>query len=338
VSGAPRAIAIVKLSALGDVVHATPVVEALADAFPSARISWLVERREAALLRDHPRLHEVVVVDTRGWRRTRTPRALLDAARSLAGLGRRLRAARFDVALDLQGLVKSGLVTAATGAPLRIGFAAAVSRERLNALFTNRRVTPPPAARHVVDQYLALLRPLGVVPERVAFRLPASERAESRVEEVFGAAGLKPHGRVVVLNPGAGRPDKRWPVERFAALAARLVPEARARVLVVWGPGEEPEARAVAAATPAAVLAPPTDLAELVALVRRASVLVAGDTGPLHVAAAVGTPCVGLYGPTAAARNGPYGAGHHALSAADGRLASIGVETVLTAVREVLGP
>jgi lipopolysaccharide heptosyltransferase I len=337
VSAAPRAIALVKLSALGDVVHATPVVEALADAFPAARISWVVERREAALLREHPRLDEVVTVDTRAWRRTRTPGAAVELARALRALRRRLRDKRFDVALDLQGLVKSGALTAATGAPVRVGFAAGVCRERVNALFTNRHVTPPPSARHVVDQYLALLRPLGVTPARVVFRLPSRETAEERVEEFFAMAALKPHGRVVVLNPGAGKPAKRWPVERFAELATRLGAEAGARVLVIWGPGEEPAARAIARA-PGATLAPPTDLDALVAVARRASVMVAGDTGPLHVAAALGTPCVGLYGPTSAVRNGPYGAGHRTLAAPDGRLGSIEVGPVLAAVREVLGP
>lgn len=336
-TAAPRAIALVKLSALGDVVHATPVVEALADAFPAARLTWVVERREAALLREHPRLAEVVAIDTRAWRTTRTPGAALAVARTLRALRRRFRAARFDVAIDLQGLVKSGVVTAATGAPVRIGFAAGVRRERLSGLFTNRHVSPPPSARHVVDQYLSLLQPLGAMPARAVFRLPAREQAEGRIEEFFAAAGLKRQGRVVVLNPGAGKPGKRWPVERFVELATRLGREVGSRVLVLWGPGEESAARAIAEA-PGAMLSPRTDLDELIAVTRRASVLVAADTGPLHIAAAVGTPCVGLYGPTSAERNGPYGAGHRTVSAADGRMASIEVAPVLAAVREVLGP
>lgn len=333
----PRAIAVIKLSALGDVVHATPVVEALADAFPAARLVWVVERREAALLRDHPRLAEVVTIDTRAWRRTRTLRAALELARTLRDLRRRLRAQRFDVAMDLQGLVKSGAVTAATGAPVRIGFAPGWSRERASGLFTNRHVTPPPSARHVVDQYLSLLQPLGVTATRAVFRLPAREAAEGRIEEFFTAAGLKRHGRVVVLNPGAGRPAKRWPVERFVELATRLGREAGARVLALWGPSEEEAARAIAQA-PGAMLAPPTDLDELIAVTRRAGVLVAADTGPLHVAAALGTPCVGLYGPTSAVRNGPYGPGHRTVTAVDGRMTSVDVGSVLVAVREVLGP
>ena len=336
-TAAPRSIAIVKLSALGDVVHATPVVEALAETFPDARLTWIVERGGAALLHDHPRLADVITIDTRAWRRVRTPTAAMALARTLRALRRRFRAARFDAALDLQGLLKSGVVTAATGAPLRIGFAGGFRRERLNGLFTNRHVTPPASATHVVDQYLALLEPLGVRPRRVAFRMPSREAAEARVDELFAEGGLKPHGRVVVLNPGAGKPAKRWPVERFVELAARLTRDANARVLVLWGPGEQAAARTIAQA-PAVVLAPPTDLDTLIAVMRRASLVVSADTGPLHVAAAVGAACVGLYGPTSAARNGPYGLGHRTISAHDGRMTSIDVQAVLTAVRELLDP
>lgn len=335
----PRAIALVKLSSLGDVVHALPVAEALAAAFPRARLAWLVERREAALLRDHPALDEVIDVDTRAWRSARTPGQIAEVVRGLAALRRRLRAARFDVAIDLQGLVKSGAVAAATGAPLRIGFAAGRSRERLSALFTNRHVAPPPEARHVVDQYLSLLAPLGVTvrPGAARFRLPTRAAAESRIDDFFVGVGLKPRHRVVVLNPGAGRANKRWPVTRFRALAERLCHETGAHVLVLWGPSERDAARAIAEIPPPRpALAPPTDLDELLSVARRASVMVAGDTGPLHLAAAVGTACVGLYGPTSAARNGPYGAGHRTLQAADGKMASIDVPAVLDAVLEAL--
>ncbi|HEV8585041.1 MAG TPA: lipopolysaccharide heptosyltransferase I [Methylomirabilota bacterium] len=335
----PRAIALVKLSSLGDVVHALPVAEALAAAFPRARLAWLVERREAALLRDHPALDEVIDVDTRAWRSARTPRQVVGVVRGLGALRRRLHAGRFDVAIDLQGLVKSGAVTAATGAPLRIGFAAGWSRERLNALFTNRRVSPPAEARHVVDQYLSLLEPLGVrAPTPPRFRLATRAAAESRIDDFLVGVGLKPRHRLVVLNPGAGRTNKRWPVPRFRALAERLCHEAGAQVLVLWGPSEREAARAIAEiAPPRPALAPPTDLDELLSVARRASVMVAGDTGPLHLAAAVGTPCVGLYGPTSGARNGPYGAGHRILQAPDGKMTSIAVPPVFEAVMDLLG-
>jgi len=334
-------IALVKLSSIGDVVHALPVAAALHAALPQARLTWIVERREAAVLRGHPALHEIVPVDTRHWRRARTPHAVAETTGALVALGRHLRAARFDVAIDLQGLVKSGAITTATGAALRIGFTRAHCREGLNVLFTNQRVAPPPVARHVVDRYLTLVEPLGARVDAVEFTLPTDAATETRVEELLMSAGLKPRDRLVVLNPGAGRPDKRWPVESFRALARRLADETSASVLVIWGPNELADARAIVGTeTPGrAVLAPPTNLDELLAVLRRASVMVAADTGPLHLAAALGTHCVGLYGPTAAERNGPYGRGHRALQSPDGTMAALGVDAVFRAVTELLdGP
>jgi heptosyltransferase-1 len=142
----------------------------------------------------------------------------------------------------------------------------------------------------------------------------------------------------VVLGPGAGREDKRWPVAGFAELARRLGSEAGAQVLVLWGPAELDRARSIAERADA-VLAPPTDLHGLLAFLRRARVMVAADTGPLHMAAALGRPCVGLYGPTDPVRNGPYGAGHRVVRARGGDMGSLPAEPVLTAVAELLeGP
>jgi heptosyltransferase I len=337
---AAERIALVKLSSLGDVVHALPVAATLRAARPQAWLAWIVERREAALLHDHPALDEVIVVDTRRWRQARHPTALVAAARDIRAARRRLRAQRFDVVLDLQGLIKSGVLAAATGAPRRIGFERTLRREPLSAIFSNQHVVPP-ATAHVVEQYLALLRPLGITTPRLEFRLPTVAAAETRADEWLATVGLKPRQRLVVLNPGAGRADKRWAVARFVELASRLGQESAAHVIVAWGPGEEGAARAIVAGAgataPRALLAPPTDLHELIALLRRASVMVAADTGPLHLAAALGTPCVGLYGPTAAARNGPYGTGHAALSAPGRAMSELAVAPVLAAVVERLG-
>jgi len=331
---APR-VALIKLSALGDVVHALPVAAALRAARPAAYLAWVAERRESSLLRGHPALDDVIVADTRSWRRARTSEDLRTALAGMRALRRQLRRARFDVVLDLQGLMKSRLVTAACGARRRIGFDASWGSEPLHAVRLTDRVAPP-AERHVVEQYLALLAPLGITPGAPQFQLPASTAAEARIDEWLASVGLKPHRRLVVLNPGAGRADKLWPVGHLTTLARRLVQDAAAHVVLSWGPGEEGTARAVIAGAPGAVLAPPTDLDALLALLRRASVVVAADTGPLHIAAALGTPCVGLYGPTSPARNGPYGAGHRALASDDRTMAGLGPEPVLTAVGELL--
>jgi lipopolysaccharide heptosyltransferase I len=331
-------IALIKLSSLGDVVHALPVAATLRARVPDAHLTWIVERHEAAVLRDHPAIDALVAVDTRGWRRARGFHGLAEVVDAVRQTSRRLRTAAFDVALDLQGLLKSGVLVAATRAPLRIGFAARRCREPLNALFTNRRVSPPPAARHVVDQHLSLLVPLEVTEPVREFRLPVDPGAEARADHFLASCGLTPARRLIVLNPGAGRPDKRWPEERFRLLAERLAEDSGTLVLVVWGPGEEAAAHHIApGGAGRAVCGPSTNLYELVAFLRRASALVAADTGPLHLAAALGTPCVGLYGPTSAIRNGPYGSGHRCLQGPGGQVGTIEMEAVLHAVRDLLG-
>jgi lipopolysaccharide heptosyltransferase I len=301
----------------------------------------VVERRLSEVLGGHAAVDDVVEVDTRGWRRARRPHDVAVAVREMRALRGQLRALQADVALDLQSLLKSGVLTRATRAPRRIGFAAWRSREPLSALFLTDRVSPSAEARHVVDQYLTVLEPLGVRAPTVDFGVAVRATAEARVEEFFEAAGLKRQGRLVVINPGAGRADKRWPVERFRALAQRLAQEAKAAVLVVWGPGEQQAAAAIADAGAAgcvgAVLAPPTSIAELIAVLRRASVMVAADTGPLHLAAALRTPCVGLYGPTSATRNGPYGGGHHVLQSADRTMTGVSVASAFDAASAALG-
>ena len=333
----PR-IAIVKLSSLGDVVHALPVARAIRRARPDAELTWIVEARERAVLRAHPDLDRVLAIDTRRWRRgLARPSRLLAAAREVMDIRRAVRAARFDVALDLQGLVKSGVLTAWTRAPLRVGFGPGHCRERLSSLSTNRHVTPPAGAVHVVEQYLSLLGPLGIAPAAPEFHVPIHPVADRRMDEFLAEQGVKRSDVLVAINPGAGRPDKLWPAAHFAALADRLALECTARILLLWGPNEVHLAREIRDRMSArTIFAPPTDLDELTGLLRRAALVVAADTGPLHLAAALGTPCVGLYGPTRAARNGPYGARCRGLQSPHGAMRSLGPDAAFAAAQDLL--
>ncbi len=337
-AGGPLRIAIVKLSSLGDVVHALPVARALRRARPRAQVTWIVEAREHAVLREHPDLDAVLPVDTRRWRRLlRRPAGAREVLDDLTRVRGRIRAAHFDATLDLQGLIKSGMLSAWTAAPVRIGFTAAHCREPLNCLFTNRRVAPPPERIHVVEQYLSLLEPLGIRPGPPEFHVPTRPIAERRMEDFLGEQGIKRRDRLVAINPGAGRADKRWPIAHLTAVADRLAAECGARILLLWGPDEAHMARQIRDGLPArAILAPPTDLDELAALLRRSTLLLANDTGPLHLAAALGTPCLGLYGPTRAERNGPYGAHCRGLQSADGTMAGLDPRVVFGAAQALL--
>ncbi|HET8577315.1 MAG TPA: lipopolysaccharide heptosyltransferase I [Methylomirabilota bacterium] len=331
-------IAIVKLSSLGDVVHALPVARALRQGLPQAQLTWIVEAREYAILRDHPDLDAVVPVDTRLWRRLIwRPAGARQVWEKLGRLQTRIRATRFDVALDLQGLIKSGVLTAYTGAPLRIGFGPGRARERLSALFTNRHVTPPATAVHVVEQYLSLLAPLGVAAGAPEFHVPVRPETERRMEEFLGERGVKRQDLLVAINPGAGRESKRWPVSHFRTLAARLASEPGVQLLLLWGPDEVHMARQIGEGLPVkAILAPPTDLDELASLLRRCALMIANDTGPLHLAAALGTPALGLFGPTRAERNGPYGSHCRGLQSPDGTMAALDPALAFEAARDLL--
>ncbi len=337
---APR-IALVKLSSLGDVVHALPAAAALRAWWPRAELTWVVERREEAILGGNPDVNHVVAVDTRLWRREfRRPGGAPVVVAKVRGLVRRLAAGRFDVAVDLQGLWKSGVITALTRAPLRIGLAATHCRERPSAWFTNRHVTPPRAAAHVVDQYLAVVAALGIDLAAVgppAFPIAREPGAEARMARWLEDEGAKATTPLVLLNPGSGGDHKRWAVEAFRCLGEELAVRLGARVAITWGPGEEPLARAIAHGMRTGALVPrSTTIIEMIALFRRAALVVGGDTGPVHVAAVLGVPTIGLYGPTSARRNGPYGPRVAVIQSPNGRMDGVSVEAVLGAAQALL--
>ena len=337
---APR-IALVKLSSLGDVVHALPVARALRAWWPRAEVTWVVERREQAILEGNPDLSHVVPVDTRLWRREfRRPPGAASVAVKLRGLVRRLAHGRFDAAVDLQGLWKSGVITALTRAPLRVGLPGALCRERASAWFTNRHVTPPREAAHVVEQCLAVAGGLGVDVSAVGppeFPIPGDPAADAAMARWLEEEGVKPGTLLTLLNPGSGGDHKRWAVEAFRRLGEELAVRLGGRVAIAWGPGEEPLARATAhGMRTGALVPPPTTIAEMIALFRRANLVVGGDTGPIHVAAVLGVPTLGLYGPTSARRNGPFGPRATAIQSPTGRMDGISVETALAAAQGLL--
>jgi len=295
-------ILIVKLGALGDVVHAIPVAAALRRAFPSVRIDWLVGPKHREIL------DLVPVIDRR---------LVLNDSRVVSAV-RELRANAYDVAIDLQGLIKSAVLARASGAGRVIGFTSRYARERIASWFYTDVHDPGGGGmyhideRHVVYTNLGLLQLLGIGVDAPEF--PLDHVASAVAAYVARETG----GRYAILNPGAAWPNKRWAPSRLAAVAIELRARHGLSSVAVWGPGEEALARAVVDhSSGAAMLSPKTTIADVVALARGASLYLSGDTGPAHIAAAVGTPVVGIYGPTRPSRNGPWSAADVTVSRAD---------------------
>ncbi len=280
---------IVRLGSLGDIIHTLPASAALRDAFPHARIDWLVEARWQQILEGNRDLNDVIAFDRSG-------------IASVVDTVNRLRAVRYTCALDFQSLYKSALFARAAGAREVAGFSWGYAREPLATLLYSRRVHPSEA--HKVEQNLALVEAIGAKHATPRFTLPESPDADNWIAGRLKANGI---GDFYVVSPGGGWRSKCWPAQRYGALHQALAKNFGWRGIVTFGPGEEELAAEVVAAAgdPAPILIA-MDLSQLVSLLRRAKFFVGADTGPMHLAAALGAPVVGLFGPTDPARNGPY--------------------------------
>jgi heptosyltransferase I len=334
----PPRILIVRLTALGDVIHGLPVACALRAALPEATIGWVVEGRNAELLAGHPALDHVIVA----------PRRWMKSPRAILALRRQLRSFECDMSIDLQCLTKSAVAAWLSGARRRIGKAGRHGRE-LSRWLNNELVEV--GGQHVIDHYLDMLKPLGVAQPDVRFDVP-EQLADARTIDDFLHDENLLRRQFAVLNPGAGWPSKIWPAERYGELAARLHAEHGLPSVATWA-GDAERALAeqiVAHSRGAARLAPPTSVLELAALSRRAALFVGSDTGPMHLSVAVGTPTISLHGPSVAEWCGAYGSSNRRLQAryedgsanyrrqaSDAAMRAISVDMVATACDELVG-
>ena len=319
---------VVRLSAMGDIIHTLPAAAALRQAFPHATLGWLIEERWAELLCTlrHPRAGRrspqrplvdcVHSVNTAEWRRA--PFSFNTWQQMAAGLSQ-LRGIQYDAAIDFQGAVRSALLARWSGAPIVYG--SAQPRENVASMFYTRKVLLKTQGTHVVEQALALAGAVAssaVVPGAIVSSaiaptaiLPPAAHARGGVSRGPGCReqNCRLHGDVndfAILNPGAGWGAKRWPVERYGQVAKELAKDGLCS-LINYGPGEEELAVAVEAAGEGAARKISCSISELIALTRRARLFIGGDTGPMHLAAALKIPVVAIFGPTNPARNGPFG-------------------------------
>jgi heptosyltransferase-1 len=339
---------IVRLGSMGDIIHTLPAATALRRAFSEASMGWVIEERWAELLctlpeprsgprsRQRPLIDRLHTVDTKTWRGS-----LLSAQtweQIAAGLSE-LRAQQYEAAVDFQGAVRSALLARWSGA--RVVYGAAQPRENVASMFYTRQIITH--GSHVVEQNLSLAEAVARRPlEMPRIEFPHDAAAEKRCADRAGQIG-----DFVLLNPGAGWGAKQWPAERYGRVAKRLGADGL-KSLINFGPGEESLVQAVEAASEGTAQRIACSLTELIALTRRARLFIGGDTGPMHLAAALGIPVVAIFGPTNPARNGPFGTRsivlrkpaspttHSRRAQPDPGLLEIGSDEVVAAARNLL--
>lgn len=308
-------ILLVKPSSLGDLIHALPVLHGLRTRYPSARISWLVADAFAPLVADHPELDEVIPFDRRRYGRFgRSLRSSVEFVQFLRMLGKR----EFDLAIDLQGLFRSGLLTQASGAPVRIGFSRPTARELASLFYTDCiRVRDPDL--HAAERNYLVGRMLGFADVPMVFDLAVTSNERAAARRILATAGIGEDERFLAVLPGARWETKRWPPDRFADAIDQILEQYGVRSVLLGGAGENHLGdRIISRASKGPInLIGRTGLREMVAVLERSSVVLAHDSAPMHIGAALGRPLVSILGPTSRRRTGPYGEGRHTVLQAD---------------------
>jgi lipopolysaccharide heptosyltransferase I len=297
-------ILIIKPSSLGDVAHALPVLNGLRHRYPHARISWLIATGCRELLEGHPQIDELIPFDRKRYgQMAGSLRISGEFMEFVAALRRR----RFDLVIDLQGLFRSGFLAWASGARTRIGFARA---REFAWLFYSDRIPPGDPDEHAVVRYYRVAPMLGFDDVPIEFRLGVPAEARVKAESLLADAGVGPGERFALVTPGARWETKIWPAGKIAEVCEHIYRAWGLKIVLAGGPGEMPDCRAVAAAAgvPTGNVCGRTSLRDLVALIDASSVLVSNESGPMHVAVALGRPVAGVVGPTNPSRNGPFSA------------------------------
>lgn len=292
---APGKILVIKPSSLGDIVHSLPFLNAIRDRFPKSEIHWVVARGLEGLLEGHPMISKLWIINKDNWKKIKNIKGTVS---ELKDLFKSLKKEKFDIVVDLQGLLRSGVLAAATGASVRIGFSEA--REGSRIFYTHR--VKGGKDIHAVDRYLKIARFLGSDVADIKFPFPLSFSSQ------LSALSFQFQDEYAVFVPGARWRTKRWPSERFGELASIL----SVKTLVVGGKSDTDISNKVVNSSKgnAISIAGKTNIKELIEIMRKAKFVVSNDSGPMHIAAALGVPVFAIFGPTNPLRTGPYGKGH----------------------------
>lgn len=308
----PENILLIRLSSIGDVLHCTPVAQALREYYPKAKISWIVGEKSQDILHGNPYLDKIIVWQREQWEKELRKGAWLKSLENFRFLKQQLKIDQYDLTIDMQGLLLTGLIGWCSGAPMRIGFAKA--REG-SPLFYTHKVHAAQTRKQVVKHYLQLLGPLAIKNYDMQMVMPIAREHHEFAEGVFARYDIAGDQKVVVLNPSTSWTTKCWPAVYFSKLANLLQDKANAEIIILGGPGDIPLVEKIVSgiSRPVINLAGRTSLKELAAVVQKSHLFIGGDTGPLHIAAAVGTPTISLFGPTDPRIYAPLGKKHMAI-------------------------
>ncbi len=305
----PEKILIVRLSAIGDVVHVLPALRSLRSNFPDSKITWLVEDKASDILAGHPDIDEVITFPRKKWQwNILKINKITNTVIEVFSFYKKLRKDYYDLVIDFQGNLKSGVMTLMTGSENRIGFERGYCKE-FNYLFTTHRIRPPHKRMHKIDKNLTLLGGLGIETSFHRPEIPVSKADEKYISK-FLRTNINDSLPIIIVQPCTSRfgSYKQWPVSNYALLADKILESYEANVIFSWGPGEINVVKKIVRNMKhkALVACKTKSIKQLIELIRRADLFIGGDTGPLHIASILDIPTVGIYGPKDPVIYGPY--------------------------------
>ena len=310
-------ILIVKLSAIGDVIHTLPALNALRNYYPNANITWLVEEDAAPLVQGHKALNRVLVSKRKHWLKALRSLSFLSTIKEIFGFIKGLRDTRYDMILDFQALLKSSILIALARGRRKIGFGKGLEHMEHSYIFLNERIPAVDMEIHALSRGMMLLNAVGIPTNEVEYKLPVSNHDRKKIDELMKQHGINDVKSLIAINPVAKWETKLWPNKKFAEFADMLIDRYDVKILFTGGIKDYSIIQSITSSMKGRTInfAGKTTLTELAALYEKAALVISTDTGPMHLAVATGTPVVALFGPTAPWRTGPYGPGHHVIKA-----------------------
>ena len=308
-------ILIVKLSAIGDVIHTLPSLNAIRKHYPDAHITWLIEEAASSLVIGHEALDRVIISKRKQWIKKIFGQSCLKNIKEAYQFIKELRDTEYDLIIDFQGLLKSAVLIALARGKRKIGFDKGMEHMEHSYIFLNERIPPVNMDNHALLRSLMLINALGIKSKEIEYKIPVSDYTRNITNELLERHGIKGAGLFVAINPVAKWETKLWDNRKFALLADRLIEKYNASVIFTGSQSDKSTIKNIMSfmSKKAVNLAGKTTLKKLAALYEKTRFVISTDTGPMHMAAAVGTPVIALFGPTAPWRTGPFGSEHKIL-------------------------